>query len=633
MFYQNFKNLLTAVLALFFLVSCGNDLEKAPRISTEDFFRNPEQTNFQLSPCGDYFTYLKPVNKRMNIFIENLKDSSTSQLTNSEFDIISYFWANSNKILYLVDETGGENYKLFSINLKENRVEDISPKDSASVYIIDPLVEIEDELIVGLNQRDPKIFDVYRLNLKNNKYTLVAENPGNITKWLTDNNGKIRAALQTDGVNTGLLYRDNENEEFRLIERSNFRETFVPVMFTFDNKNLYIKSNRYRDKIALIVYDPINKKEIETVFQNSEVDLDNAIISTKKEKVLGVTYTTYKKNYKFFDKERADVQNYLENNFPNYLVNIVSTNNDETKYLVRVSSDKSHSSYYYFNKETKLVRKLADESPWLNENDMSSMKPITYKSRDGLTIHGYLTLPKGYDAEDLPVIVYPHGGPWLRNVWGFDPVVQLFANRGYAVLQMNYRGSTGYGKEFWEKGFKEWGRYIQNDIADGVDWLIRQEIADPDKIGIFGYSFGGYSSLMNVSIYPDKYQFAVSLNGIVDFADLINSVPPYWEPFKEMIYEMVANPNTDSLMIAAYSPIEISDSVTVPVLIAQGKNDTRVKPISVDRYVAKLKSNGVFVKYIFMEDEGHSIIKEENRIKFYKEAESFIENVFSGKLK
>ncbi len=632
MFYQNFKNLLTAVLALFFLVSCGNDLEKAPRISTEDFFRNPEQTNFQLSPCGDYFTYLKPVNKRMNIFIENLKDSSTSQLTNSEFDIISYFWANSNKILYLVDETGGENYKLFSINLKENRVEDISPKDSASVYIIDPLVEIEDELIVGLNQRDPKIFDVYRLNLKNNKYTLVAENPGNITKWLTDNDGKIRAALQTDGVNTGLLYRDNENEEFRLIERSNFRETFVPVMFTFDNKNLYIKSNRYRDKIALIVYDPINKKEIETVFQNSEVDLDNAIISTKKEKVLGVTYTTYKKNYKFFDKERADVQNYLENNFPNYLVNIVSTNGEETKYLVRVSSDKSHSSYYYFNKETKLVRKLADESPWLNENDMSSMKPITYKSRDGLTIHGYLTLPKGYDAEDLPVIVYPHGGPWLRNVWGFDPVVQLFANRGYAVLQMNYRGSTGYGKEFWEKGFKEWGRYIQNDIADGVDWLIRQEIADPDKIGIFGYSFGGYSSLMNVSIYPDKYQFAVSLNGIVDFADLINSVPPYWEPFKEMIYEMVANPNTDSLMIAAYSPIEISDSVTVPVLIAQGKNDTRVKPISVDRYVAKLKSNGVFVKYIFMEDEGHSIIKEENRIKFYKEAESFIENVFSEKL-
>lgn len=632
MFYQNFKNLLTAVLALFFLVSCGNDLEKAPRISTEDFFRNPEQTNFQLSPCGDYFTYLKPVNKRMNIFIENLKDSSTSQLTNSEFDIISYFWANSNKILYLVDETGGENYKLFSINLKENRVEDISPKDSASVYIIDPLVEIEDELIVGLNQRDPKIFDVYRLNLKNNKYTLVAENPGNITKWLTDNDGKIRAALQTDGVNTGLLYRDNENEEFRLIERSNFRETFVPVMFTFDNKNLYIKSNRYRDKIALIVYDPINKKEIETVFQNSEVDLDNAIISTKKEKVLGVTYTTYKKNYKFFDKERSDVQNYLENNFPNYLVNIVSTNGEETKYLVRVSSDKSHSSYYYFNKETKLVRKLADESPWLNENDMSSMKPITYKSRDGLTIHGYLTLPKGYDAEDLPVIVYPHGGPWLRNVWGFDPVVQLFANRGYAVLQMNYRGSIGYGKEFWEKGFKEWGRYIQNDIADGVDWLIRQEIADPDKIGIFGYSFGGYSSLMNVSIYPDKYQFAVSLNGIVDFTDLINSVPPYWEPFKEMIYEMVANPNTDSLMIAAYSPIEISDSVTVPVLIAQGKNDTRVKPISVDRYVAKLKSNGVFVKYIFMEDEGHSIIKEENRIKFYKEAESFIENVFSKKL-
>lgn len=632
MFYQNYKNLLIAVLGLFFLVSCGNDLEKAPRISTEDFFRNPEQTNFQLSPCGDYFTYLKPVNKRMNIFIENLKDSSTSQLTNSEFDIISYFWANSNKILYLVDETGGENYKLFSINLKENRVEDISPKDSASVYIIDPLVEIEDELIVGLNQRDPKIFDVYRLNLKNNKYTLVAENPGNITKWLTDNDGKIRAALQTDGVNTGLLYRDNENEEFRLIERSNFRETFVPVMFTFDNKNLYIKSNRYRDKIALIVYDPINKKEIETVFQNSEVDLDNAIISTKKEKVLGVTYTTYKKNYKFFDKERADVQNYLENTFPNYLVNIVSTNNDETKYHVRVSSDKSHSSYYYFNKETKLVRKLADESPWLNENDMSSMKPITYKSRDGLTIHGYLTLPKGYDAEDLPVIVYPHGGPWLRNVWGFDPVVQLFANRGYAVLQMNYRGSTGYGKEFWEKGFKEWGRYIQNDIADGVDWLIRQEIADPDKIGIFGYSFGGYSSLMNVSIYPDKYQFAVSLNGIVDFADLINSVPPYWEPFKEMIYEMVANPNTDSLMIAAYSPIEISDSVTVPVLIAQGKNDTRVKPISVDRYVAKLKSNGVFVKYIFIEDEGHSIIKEENRIKFYKEAESFIENVFSEKL-
>lgn len=633
MFNSIKKYSLFAVFTSLFLISCGDNLNPPPKISTADFFKNPDQTNIQLSPCGHYITYLKPVNKRMNIFLENMVDSSSIQLTNSEYDITSYLWTSNSKILYVVDETGAEKYKLYSISLVDTTITNISPKDSASVYIIDPLHKIEDELIVGVNQRDPKVFDVYRLNLKNNQYKLLAENPGNITKWLTDNNGKLRVALKTDGVNTGLLYRNNENEPFKLIEKSNFRETFVPVMFDFDNNHLFVKTNRNRDKVALIKYNPNERQEVETVFENSEVDLDNAIISTKKEKILGVTYTTYKKQYKFFDKERAEIQSYLESKLGDYQTVIVSSNDNENKYLVKTYSDKSLGSYYYFDVETSDLRKLADESPWLKEDQLSSMKPITYKSRDGLTIHGYLTLPKGYEAEDLPVIVYPHGGPWIRNYWGFDPVVQLFANRGYAVLQMNYRGSVGYGKAFWEKGFKEWGRNIQYDIADGVDWLVRQGIADPEKVGIFGYSFGGYSALMNVSIYPDKYKFAVSLSGVVDLTQLINSIPPFWAPFQEMFFEMVGNPSTDSLMIASYSPTEIAENVKNPIFIAQGKNDNRVKATDVNKYVAKLKSNGVYVEYFFMDDEGHAIIKEENRIEFYKEAEDFINKAFNNKIK
>ncbi len=633
MFVSFRKFIIIAIFSSFFMISCSDQSDIPPKISIEDFFRNPEQTKIQLSPCGDFITYLKPVNKRMNIFIENLKDSAVTQLSNSEYDIIEYLWANSSRILFIIDETGAEKYKLFSIDLSDNSVTDISPKDSASVYIIDPLHKIEDELIVAINQRDPKIFDVYRLNLRTNKYTLVIENPGNITKWITDNDGNLRAALKTDGVNTGLLYRSSENEPFILIEKSNFRETFVPLMFSFDNKYLYIKSNRNRDKISLVKYDPEKREEVETIFENSEVDLDNAIISTKKQKVLGVTYTTYKKQTKFFDKEREEIQKYLESQLGNYQVEIVSSNNDENKYLIKTYNDKSLGSFYYYNVETSELKKIADESPWLNENQLSSMKPITYRARDGITIHGYLTLPKGYEPEDLPIIVYPHGGPWTRDYWGFNPVVQLFANRGYAVLQMNYRGSKGYGKEFWEKGFKEWGRNMQFDIADGVDWLIRQEIADPDKIGIYGYSFGGYSALMNVSIFPDKYQFAVSLNGVVDLADLINSIPPFWAPFQEMFFEMVGNPSKDSLLVAAYSPTKIADSVKVPIFIGQGKHDTRVKATDVNKYVAKLKSNNVYVKYFFMEDEGHTIIKEENRIEFFKESEKFINKVFTNQLK
>jgi dipeptidyl aminopeptidase/acylaminoacyl peptidase len=483
---------------------------------------------------------------------------------------------------------------------------------------------------VSLNQRDPRLHDVYRLDVNSGDLELVAENPGNISGWMTDHDGKLRIAFTTDGVNESILYRESEDDTFQVIVTTDFRESLSPLFFTFDNKDLYVASNRGRDKTAIFEFDLPTATEGNLIFEHPDVDVYGLMYSKKRKVLTGVRYTEAKTSYVFFDDERGDLQNELEKRLPDVEVRVSDLSKDETKVLVRSFSDKTRGKYYFYDRTTDEFLELADISPWLNEEYMASIKPIDYTSRDGLTIHGYLTLPVGKRANDLSVVVNPHGGPWSRNHWGFNPETQFLANRGYAVLQMNFRGSTGYGREFWESSFKEWGRAMQDDITDGVQWLIDEGIANPDYIAIYGGSYGGYATLAGVTFTPDLYACGVDFVGPSNIFTLLESFPPYWELYREMFYEMVGHPEEDKELLEAASPLFHVDNIKVPLLIAQGANDPRVKQAEADQIVAALEEKGIEYEYLLKENEGHGFRNEENRFDFYRAMEEFLQTHIGG---
>jgi dipeptidyl aminopeptidase/acylaminoacyl peptidase len=595
-------------------------------IPLRDFFKNPEKTGYQISPDGKYLSYLAPYENRLNIFIEDLQTGKTKRVTNAtDRDLYNYFWKGNNTVLYVKDNGGDENFQLYASNINTGVPKNLTPFDSVRVGITDDLPEIDDYILIEMNKRNKEIFDVYRVNVNTGELTMVAENPGNVSGWVTDHEGKVRVATTTDGVNTALLYRETENDPFKEILKTNFKETLAPLFFTFDNQNIYAASNLGRDKAAIVKFDIKNGKEIEELYSNPEVDVENLNYSRKRQVLTSIPYTTWKRQVHFLDDRTKGVYEDLYSQLgTNYEVVIVDLTKDESKYLVRTYSDRSLGSFYLYDYETKNLKELADVSPWLNENDLAEMKPIQYTSRDGLTINGYLTLPKGVDPKNLPVVVNPHGGPWYRDVWTFNPEVQFLANRGFAVLQVNFRGSTGYGRKFWEESFKQWGLKMQDDVTDGVNWLIEQGIADPSRVAIYGGSYGGYTTLAGLAFTPDVYSAGVDYVGVSNLFTFMETIPPYWKPYLEMMYEMVGNPKTDSAQFIATSPVFHADKIKAPLFIAQGKNDPRVKKSESDQMIEAMKKRGIEVEYMVKDNEGHGFHNEENRFDFYETMEKFL---------
>jgi dipeptidyl aminopeptidase/acylaminoacyl peptidase len=337
-------------------------------------------------------------------------------------------------------------------------------------------------------------------------------------------------------------------------------------------------------------------------------------------------------HYQFFDDQRRGLQERLEQLLPGVEVAVAGMSKDETKTLVVTYTDRSQGTYYFYDRATDKLTKLVDISPWIEEANMAPMKPVQYTSRDGLTIHGYLTLPIGVEPKNLPVVVNPHGGPWYRDRWGFNPEVQFLANRGYAVLQMNFRGSTGYGKAFWEASFKQWGRTMQDDITDGVQWLIKEGIADPKRVAIYGGSYGGYATLAGLAFTPDLYACGVDYVGVSNLFTFMNTFPPYWELGRKMVYEMVGDPEKDKDLMTAASPFFHADKIKAPLLVAQGANDPRVNKAESDQIVDALKARGIDVPYIVKDNEGHGFMLEENRFDFYRAMEAFLGKHLGGRV-
>ena len=602
--------------------------ETASQIPLRDFFRNPELSSLELSPDGKQVAFLAPVERRLNLFVQEVNGEKPRQVTDvRDRDIGGFFWKNANTLIYLKDDGGDENYHLYAVDIVSGQTRDLTPFPGVRSGIVDDLEDIEDEVLIDMNQRRLDVFDVYRLNVKTGEMTLVAENPGNYIGYLTDHAGKVRVALAKDAEQNRniLLYRDTEQQEFRPIITTGFKDQVSPYFFSADNRHLYATSNIGRDRKALVLIDPATGKEIQTMFAHPEVDVGGAGWSRLRKVLTSVGYTTDKSHRHFFDDKIRKIYATLEKQLPGYEVALTSIDKAEEQFVVRTYSDKSRGAYYLFNAKTGALKKWRDLSPWLNEQDMADMRPISFKSRDGLTIHGYLTLPKGKEARNLPVVVNPHGGPWVRDTWGFNSEVQLLANRGFAVLQMNYRGSTGYGRAFWEAGFKQWGRKMQDDITDGVEWLIKQGIADPKRVAIYGGSYGGYAVLAGLAFTPEVYACGIDYVGVSNIFTLMKTIPPYWKPLMAEFYEKVGHPEKDEELLRSVSPVFHADKIKAPLFIAQGARDPRVNKAESDQMVAALAARGVKVEYMVKDNEGHGFRNEENRFEFYEAMEKFLQ--------
>ena len=570
------------------------------------------------------------------IFIQKISDSSATQLTFEEArDIAGYFWPNNEQIVFLKDEGGDENFHLFGVNIDGSNSVSFTDFDGVRAQIIDDLPDQKDFVVIGLNKRNKQVFDPYRLNLKTGETSMLAKNPGNIQGWMFDHDGKLRIATAiVDGVNQSILYRENEEDEFKTIITTNFKEGFNPQFFTFDNKNIIGSSNLGRDKSVIVEFDPITAKEVRVLYANDDYDVNGVGYSRKRKVITAAYFESWKSERHYFDSTSKAIFEKIQKQLSGYEIGITAINKDENIIILRTYSDKSLGSYYIYNSDDDKMEKIVEVSPWIDENEMSNQLPIDYQSRDGLKINGYLTLPKGYNmenAKNLPVVINPHGGPWARDSWGFNPEVQFLANRGYAVLQMNFRGSTGYGRKFFEASFKKWGREMQDDITDGTQWLIDKGIADSTRIAIYGGSYGGYATLMGLVKEPQMYAAGVDYVGVSNMFTFMKTIPPYWEPMLEMMYEMVGDVEKDSVMLREVSPVFHVDKIKAPLFIAQGKNDPRVNVDESDQMVKAMKDKGIKVEYLVKNNEGHGFRNEENKFDFYRAMEKFLNTQLSKK--
>lgn len=608
-----------------------------PQIPLRDFFRNIDRGYFRVATDGRMLSFMQPAlgddgkTRRMNIFVQPLDGSrpvgEPRQLTReSARDIPGYFWKSATTLLYTKDFGGDENDHVVAVDAVSGKVTDLTPFPGVRAAVLDALPDDPEHILVQHNQRNKQVFDVYRINVRTGAQTLVAQNPGNIVGWQTDHAGRVRIGVASDGVNNTLLYRDGDGGDFRPLFTTDFRTQVNPQFFDAENRTFYAVSNRGRDKGALVRIDPAKPADEAVVYAHPQVDLDGAAWSRVRKTLALAAYDVDKPGRHYFDEATRQIYQRLEAKLPGWSLTMQSATLSEDKFVVAATSDRSAGTRYLYDARADTLTKLGEISPWLPEAQMAPMQPVSYKARDGLVIPGYLTLPVGRPAKNLPCVINPHGGPWFRDRWGFNPEIQFLANRGYCVLQMNFRGSTGYGRQFWEASFKQWGLAMQDDVTDGAQWLVQQGIADPKRLAIYGASYGGYATLSGVTKTPDLYAAAVNYVGVSNLFTFMKTIPPYWEPFRQQMYLMVGNPDdpADKARMTATSPALNADRIKTPLLVAQGARDPRVNKAESDQVVEALKKRGVDVQYIVKDNEGHGFANEENRFEFYAAMEAFL---------
>jgi dipeptidyl aminopeptidase/acylaminoacyl peptidase len=613
---------------------------QAKEFPVEHFFKTPEFAALQLSPNGKKLMVLKPAgkNNRMNIYVMDIEnDFKTTQVTGIDAaDVTNPVWVNNERIIYSVDEDGNESPAIFAVNANGKRQRVLFERGEGATQfrrasLLNLLPDDDKHILVTWNKNRIAYTEVFKVNIYNGRSKRVLPNTGYAVGWMTDWNGDVRIAIEQQDLETRILYRKDTESEFEVINKfQTLERSWGPVGFDFDNKTLIVQSNIETDTAGLYFYDPEKRQMGELIYNDDTYDIGGPWVSRHKQKLIGVVYMADKPKRVMFDKEWATHIATLEATFPGEQVSIASLAKDESRMIIRVWSDRDPGSYYMYEPTNtkRPLFKLVQGREWIKPEDMVPMMPIKYTARDGLTIHGYLTLPKNWTkGSPVPLIVNPHGGPWARDGWGWNPEVQMFANRGYATLQMDFRGSTGYGLKHRNDGNGEWGNKMQHDITDGVKWAIEQGYADADKVCISGTSYGGYATMAGLTFTPDLYKCGINNVGVTDVALLFETMDESWGASRARLMEQVGDAE-DKEFMAKISPVKHVDKIKAPVMIIHGRKDPRVVMQHADDLRDELerlgKKEGVDYEWLVKSNEGHGFRKQENIIEQYEKMDEFL---------
>lgn len=616
----------------------------AKEVPVEDFFRRSDYSNFQLSPDGKYLAAISPIRERRNIAVINLETRDAVAVTGiTDRDVSGFMWANNDRILFFMDKDGNESFGIFAVNkdgtLPRTLIEPAETQIRGGSRIVKTAsimnrLKYEPEYVLVSTPRiyhDTVIQDVKKLNILSGRSSLVERNPGDIVGYLSNYRGDVIGAVQFADGKRRVLFRDTPKDDWRtLIEFEEANGGFYPVWLSDDGSRMYVSSNvrpdgEVRDKAAIYRYDLQNNRLGDLIFEHDMVDVGGVIGSEVKDDLVMVTYDAEKPGRFYVDDNWEKMMTSIEAALPDKVASISSMSDDEKKLIISAWNSRNAATYYLFDATTNSMEELGAAYDWLDENDLGQMQPVTIEARDGLKLPAYLTLPPGSDGKNLPLVVNPHGGPRARDTWGFRPDVQLMANRGYAVLQVNFRGSTGYGQAFDKAGWKKWGLEMQDDITDSVQWAIDAGIADPDRICIYGGSYGGYATMAGITFTPDLYRCAINYVGVTDIELLFDTMPTAWRRLLPEMKREIGDPEKDAEMLRDRSPIHHVDKIKVPLFMAYGLEDPRVVIDQAYNLEKELKRYEVDYELMVKKKEGHGYRKFENQVDFYSRLIDFLD--------
>ncbi|PSQ96836.1 MAG: peptidase S9 [Bacteroidetes bacterium SW_9_63_38] len=618
-----------------------------PLIDRQTFFGDPQYAGAQLSPTGEYVSFTKPYKGRMNVWVKKRGapfEAAEPVTADTTRPVSRYFWTqDGERILYVQDKGGNENFHVYAVDPESKKktdlgvppAEDLTPYEDVRAQIIAVPEARPGDILVGLNDRTPKYHDVYRIDLATGERTLLYKNDQRIAGWTTDREGTLRLATrQTESGGTELLRV--EDDTLVSVYACSFEETCRPVRFHKNGERVYMTTNKGSDvdRQRLVLFNPeAQATEVVEADPEGEVDFGGAIFSDNTDELLATVYEGDRTRIYPKAEAFADDYQFLQEQLDGE-VSFGSSTEDERYRIVTASSDVNPGTTYLFDRQQQSLTKLYESRPDLPSEHLAEMRAIRYEARDDRSIPAYLTLPTGVTHKDLPTIVLPHGGPWARDSWGYAPYAQFFANRGYAVLQPNFRGSTGYGQQFLNAGNEEWGTgAMQHDLTDGVRHLVDDGIADSSRAGIFGGSYGGYATLAGLTFTPEVYAAGASYVGPSNLLTLLTSIPPYWATFKKRLNERVGDPDDpqDRKRLKRQSPFFHADQIDDPLLVIQGANDPRVKKQESDQIVVAARGNDVPTQYLVAPEEGHGFEKEDNRLAVAAQLERFFGEHLGGR--
>jgi len=617
--------------------------QKLPElIPRQVLFGNPVRMSPLISPDGTLLSYLAPSEDGvMNIWVRTLGGGNESQVTQDKRrGIRNYCWAQSSRgIIYLQDSDGDENDHVYLVDLERKNIRDLTP--FLGVKAVNLIVR-KDHILVGLNLRSRQLFDIYRLDIETGKLELDTENPGDIIfligkEWMTDSQGIIRAVKAMDLKTGGSILRVRKAKDFPWQELKRWPlgalfDGFL-IGFSNDGRSLFVTSSEGSDVMRLVEIDAETGETLQVVAQDPRCDIwvESVVIDPKSGQIQACEVDYLKPEWKVLDEnivsDFARLKAFKSGHFT-----IRSRDRSDSKWTVSYMTDDGPISFYLYDRESGNIRFLFDDRPELNKHELAQMKPVIISARDGLKLVSYLTLPAGIKPEKLPMVLYVHGGPTAKDSWCYEPFVQMLANRGYAVLQVNFRGSVGFGKKFQTAGNLQVGvGSMQHDLTDAVKWAVKQGYADPDRIGIFGGSYGGYATLAGLTFTPDLYACGAEGCGPSHLKTFMEAIPPYWGPMKEMFKSIFGDPENDPEYNERVSPFHHVDKIRVPLLIGQGANDPRCNIQESDQIVAAMKKKNLPVTYIVYTDEGHGFVRPENRLDFFGRLDEFFGQHLGGR--